>query len=128
MMMALDRFVFGLSTLAYQSLQRQTEWRQAATPRIGARPARQFLGPGEETLTLTGVLAPELTGTLASLKTLRDMGDSGDAYALVDGQGTVYGAFVIDMLTENQTYLTSQGRPQRIEFTLGLKRVAARRG
>ena len=30
--------------------------------RIGARPAYQYLGPDDETTTLSGVLLPEVTG------------------------------------------------------------------
>ena len=52
MMMTLGMFVFGLPTLAYQELQRTTEWRHASTSRIGTNPASQFLGRGEDTLSL----------------------------------------------------------------------------
>ena len=44
MMLALGMFVFSLSTAAYQELQRQTNWRHASNSRLGAVPARQFLG------------------------------------------------------------------------------------
>jgi len=48
MMMALGPFVFSLSTLAYQQLQRQMAWRHASSERIGARAAWQYLGTGED--------------------------------------------------------------------------------
>ena len=40
MMMALGMFVFSLETLAYQELQRQTDWRHPSSPRVGVQPAR----------------------------------------------------------------------------------------
>ena len=123
MLMALDQFAFGLSTLAYSELQRQTAWKHRNTSRVGARDARQFVGPGDDTISLQGILAPELTGTLASLDQLRAMADAGDAYALVDGAGRVYGAFVIESIAENQSFHTKDGTPRRIEFTIGLTRV-----
>lgn len=123
MLMALGQFVFGLETLAYQELQRQTQWKHGSASRIGARDARQFLGPGDDTITLTGVLAPELTGTLVSLEEVRKMGDAGAAYAMVDGAGTVYGAFLITGLTEGQTLHYADGTPRRVDFTITLERT-----
>jgi phage protein U len=124
MMMSLGQFVFSLSTLAYHELQRRTSWKHASTSRIGGRNARQFTGPGDDTITLTGWFAPDQgIGKLASLKELRTMGDDGDAYALVDGTGTVYGAFVIEALDEGQSLHTKEGTPRRIEFTLSLTRA-----
>lgn len=62
MMMALGLFVFSLSTLPYQELQRKRGWRYASNNRVGKRPARQFAGEDDETIQLSGVLLPELTG------------------------------------------------------------------
>ena len=123
MLMSLDQFVFGLPTLAYNELQRQTQWKHRSTSRVGARDARQFGGQGDDTITLTGVLAPELTGKLASLEELRAMGDTGNAYALVDGAGKVYGAFVIESMNETQTLHYADGTPRRVEFSISLTRV-----
>ena len=124
MMMSLGQFVFSLSTVAYQELQRRTSWKHASTSRIGGRNARQFTGPGDDTITLTGWFAPDQgIGKLASLTELRTMGDDGDAYALVDGAGKVYGAFVIEGLDEGQTLHQKNGTPRRVEFTLSLTRV-----
>lgn len=123
MLMALGQFVFGMETLAYQELQRQTQWKHRGNVRIGARDARQFLGPGDDTITLTGVLAPELTGKLDSLEELRKMGDAGAAYAMVDGAGNVYGAFLIEGMNEGQSLHYQDGTPRRVEFTINLTRT-----
>jgi len=122
-MMALGTFVFSLPTLAYQQLQRSTSWRHASTERVGARAAHQFVGPGEETVELSGLIAPELTGTPASLDILRDLADEGRPLALVDGMGRVHGAFVITSLNETHTLFLQDGTPRRIEFQLSLRRV-----
>ena len=37
MMMSLGMFVFGLTTLAYQDMQRQTSWRHPGNSRVGTR-------------------------------------------------------------------------------------------
>ncbi|WP_241000963.1 phage tail protein, partial [Pseudomonas viridiflava] len=49
-------FVFSLHTAAYQEMQRQTDWRHPTSSRVGAQPARQFLGRGEDAITLPGVI------------------------------------------------------------------------
>lgn len=123
MMMALGTFVFSLSQLAYQELQRSTSWRHSSSERIGARAAHQFLGPGEETFDLSGLVAPEITGTPASLDLIRRMADEGRPLALVDGTGVVHGAFVINSLSETRTLFFADGAARRIEFRLALLRV-----
>lgn len=123
MMMALGMFVFSLRTAAYQELQRQTDWRHASNNRVGAAPARQFVGRGEDTITLPGIILPELTGTALSLDALRLMANTGKAWPMVEGTGRIYGLWVIDSLSENKTIFFRDGTPRRIEFTLSLKRI-----
>jgi phage protein U len=123
MMMSLDQFVFSLKTAPFKELQRQRSWKHRTSSRVGSRDASQFTGAGDDTITLNGLVAPETIGSIASLNELATMGDTGDAYVLVDGIGNVYGAFIIDGLNETQTYHTAEGIPRRIEFSLTLKRV-----
>ncbi len=122
-LMAFGMFVFGLETAAYQDFQRQTEWRHGSTSRIGTNPARQYLGRGDETITLQGVLLPALAGTVLSLDTLRTMADTGKAYPLIEGTGRIYGVWVIESLSEGRTIFFSDGAARRIEFSLSLKRI-----
>lgn len=123
MLMCLGQFVFQLPDLAYSQLQRSTAWRHATNSRVGARPARQFVGAGDDTITLSGVLVPELAGKLQSLDTMRSMADAGDAYAMVDGIGRVFGAWVITAMTEGGSAFTQDGIARRTDFTITLERT-----
>lgn len=123
MMCALGMFVFSLSTAAYQELQRQTDWRHASNNRVGAAPARQFVGRGEDSITLPGIIFPELSGSALSLDALRLMANTGKAWPMVEGSGRIYGLWVIESLSETKTIFFSNGTPRRIEFTLSLKRT-----
>lgn len=123
MMLALGMFVFSLSTLAYQELQRQTEWRHPSSSRVGAAPARQFIGRGDDSITLPGIIFPELAGTTLSLDALRLMANTGKAWPMIEGTGRIYGLWVIESLSETKTVFFRDGTPRRIEFTLSLKRI-----
>lgn len=125
MMMILGMFVFSLPTLAYHELQRQSEWKHPSTSRVGTRDAHQYTGPGDDTITLSGWVAPELTGSLYSLDALRLMADSGKAWILIQGTGKIYGTFVITSMTEGKTILGKNGDPQRVDFSISLKRTDA---
>ena len=124
MMMTLGLFVFSLHTAAYQELQRQLAWRHASVPRVGDRPASQYIGPDDETIILNGALLPELAGERISLDVLQAMADTGDAWPLIEGTGRIYGLYVIESLQTTNTLFFQDGAARRIDFALSLKRVA----
>ncbi|QDQ27686.1 phage tail protein [Chitinimonas arctica] len=122
-MMSLGMFVFELITLPFQEMQQDIGWRFPTASRIGKRPARQFLGPDDETITLSGVLFPEeLTGGERELALVRAMADEGKAYPLIAGTGDIYGVFVIEALKVTRQLFYVDGSARRLEFTLSLKR------
>lgn len=123
MMLALGMFVFSLHTAAYQEMQRQTDWRHPTSSRVGAQPGRQFLGRGEDAITLPGVILPELAGSTLSLDALRLMADTGKAWPLVEGTGRIYGLWIVESMSETRTLFFRDGTPRRIEFSLSLKRI-----
>ncbi|WP_175815565.1 phage tail protein [Burkholderia diffusa] len=122
-LLSLDQFAFNLTTAPYHELQRRRQWKHPKKSRIGVRDSRQYTGQGDDTITLHGMVAPEAVGSIASIKRLADMADTGDGYVLVDGTGVVYGVFVITGLDETQRYHTPEGVPKKIDFTLTLERV-----
>lgn len=122
-MMTLGFFVFSRLTVPYQTSQHDMVWRHPTNSRVGARPSAQFLGVGDETLTLSGVLMPEITGGELSLEALRKMADTGKAYPLIEGRGTVTGFFVIEKISKGRSEFFSDGAARKIEFTIELKRV-----
>ncbi|WP_145566487.1 phage tail protein [Yersinia aleksiciae] len=123
MMMAFGMFVFMLQTVPYQDFQHQMAWRHPSNARIGLRPVSQFLGPDEESITLSGVLYPELTGGKISLMALQLMAETGKAWSLIEGSGAIHGMFVIENLSRTKSIFFSDGSARKIEFTLTLKRT-----
>lgn len=88
-----------------------------------ARPASQFTGPGEDAITLGGLLVPEIAGRYGALDTLIEMADTGGNWPLVDGTGRVLGNFRIDQLDTTHRMVLAGGIPRAIDFQLRLTRV-----
>ena len=62
----------------------------------------------------------ELTGSRVTLDMLRQMGDTGKAYTLIEGTGKIYGLVIINDLDETKTYFFKDGAARKTEFTLKL--------
>lgn len=122
-MLTLGMFVFSMDTLPYQDFKQRLAWRHPGSSRVGARPSHQYAGPDDETISLSGVLLPELTGGRASLEMIRQMGDQGKAWPLIEGTGDILGLFVIESLDITKTLFFADGAARRYEFTLSLLRV-----
>ena len=122
-LLSLGMFVFSMDTLAFSELQRRTDWRHGKSERHGERPASQYLGPGEDKVTLSGTLVPEIAGTYSSLNRLREMASSGDAWPLVDGAGTVIGSYRIMAVDERQSVHVAGGYARKIDFAVDLDRA-----
>lgn len=123
MLLALGLFPFDISTLAFDELQRRASWKHPGTPRIGARDAHQFAGPGEETISLSGTVYAEIADGEVCLDQLRRMAATGDTWPLVDAYGRIYGAFVITAVDERRQHFAPGGLARAIDFGLDLLRV-----
>lgn len=122
-LLTLGLFVFAMDSLPFNELQRRTDWRHAKADRHGLRPAAQFIGPGEDKVTVTGTLVPEIAGSYSSIERLREMAASGDAWPLVDGAGNQLGLFRIMAVDERQTAHVPGGLARKIDFAIDLDRA-----
>lgn len=123
MLAALGMFVFETQSAPFQELARNRTWRHGRTERFGARSASQFLGPGEDKVTLTGALVPGLAGSWSSIERLTEMAETGEALPLADGQGNILGSYTIESVNEQHKALADNGRARWIDFTIELQRV-----
>ncbi|WP_227513647.1 phage tail protein [Moraxella catarrhalis] len=117
-------FVFSLNKVSYQNLSHKTSWRHTSNSRIGTLPAYQFLGRGDNTLTLSGSIMPGFKGSPKSLVELSNMADKGKAYPLISGNRRVWGQYVIEEIEETQTIFFKDGTPRKIEFTIELRQIS----
>ncbi|WP_035216178.1 phage tail protein [Desulfobulbus elongatus] len=120
-MMALGTFRFGLSTAAYQQLRRSTAYRWPVQERLGRLPARQFVGPGDDTVEIDGVIYPTFAGGLAQLDHMRALAGTGEPQSLIDSRGWAWGRWCIERVEETRTEFGAGG-PLKIEFRVALGR------
>jgi hypothetical protein len=121
-MMTLGGFQFGISTAAYQELQRRTEYRWPSQDRFLQDPALQFVGPGADTITLQGVIYPEWNGGTGQVDDMRSLAAEGQPLTLIGGGGTVMGEWVIEGVEEKSSVFAIQGVARKQEFTLSLRK------
>jgi phage protein U len=121
-MMQLGEYQFGIESAVYEQLRRSTSYRWQAQERIGRRPAQQFAGIGQETITLNGRIYPFYKGGLGQLDTMRTEAGQGEARILVDGLGRIWGKWAVRRIEETQSTLMPDGVPEKIDFSLELVR------
>ncbi|HCT1784089.1 phage tail protein [Escherichia coli] len=123
MMMIYGMFVFQLSTLPHQQIQQSRNWRHVKNERINRSASWQYIGAGDDTITLSDLLYPEITGGEVSLTALTSQAYVGRPWPLIDGVGQIYGMYVITGLNTTRSELDRYGRARKIEFTVTFERV-----
>lgn len=122
-MAQLGSYQFSLETSAFQTLQRQTQYRWQAQPRIGRAPARQFLGAGDDTIELQGTIYPHFRGGLGQLALMRAAAQNGEPLPLTyafETAGQYAGLWCIDSVSDNRSMFFRDGAARQIDFTLSL--------
>ncbi len=122
MLLSLGLFTFSIQTAPFESIKRSTQQRWEEKARIGLVPALQWTGPGLETITIDGTLAPGVSGGPETLDKLREMASRGKAWLLTAGTGENLGPWVIAGVEEGRTHILKNGMPQKITFSLSLRR------
>lgn len=120
-LMRLGDYKFMIMTAAYQELRRRTEFKWPSQLRMGLGPSSQFVGNGEDTITLQGTIFTEWRGGNGQVQTLREMGAMGEPYLMLSGLGEVMGRWIIESVEETQTLFAAFGTPRKQEFTLNLR-------
>ncbi|BCS94627.1 tail assembly protein [Desulfoluna limicola] len=119
-MMALGNYRFSVSTAAYQEFKRSTSYRWAEQARAGRRPALQYMGPGKETLELSGTIYPVYKGGIGQVDDMRTEAGKGKPLSLVDGRGMAWGKWCIESIEEDQAFFLPGGIPKKQTFRLSL--------
>ncbi|WP_336800673.1 phage tail protein [Kaistia sp. MMO-174] len=121
-LMALGPHVFEVLPLNYQELERTTEAIWASVPRLGARPARQFVGYGDDILRISGVLFPEALGGRSAFEAIRATQAAADPVALVGfgtaSVGRVWGRVIILSVHDRQESIGGNGAGEILNYEI----------
>ncbi|GDF62336.1 phage tail assembly protein [Escherichia coli] len=90
--------------------------------RINRSAAWQYIGAGDDQITLSGLLYPEITGGEVSLTLLNTQAYTGCPWPLIDGTGQIYGMYVITGLQTTRSELDRYGKAKKIEFSISFQR------
>ncbi|WP_319778456.1 phage tail protein [Maridesulfovibrio sp.] len=121
-MMKLGDYKFSMITAAYDNLERTTSYRWAKQERISREPARQYVGPGDDVLELSGVIYPQFLGGLEQLNRMRAEAGKGKPLMLVDGRGKVWGKYCIEEVHEGQAAHFKGGAPKKQQFSMRISK------
>lgn len=121
-LMALGPHVFEVLPLNYQRLERLTEALWASVPRLGVRPSRQFVGFGDDPLTISGVLLPGEFGGRSEFEAIRLTQAAGLPVPLVgfgsDTTGRVWGLVIITLISDAQEEIGPDGSGQVLTYDI----------
>lgn len=123
MLMSLGSFIFSIDDLLFDQIRERRTWRHPAGDRVGLAPSYQYAGPGEHTLSMGGLLAPGQIGRREALEDIVTLAKTGEAHPLVDGEGYVYGAFVITGLDTTKSHFLKFGLALKVDFTIDMVRA-----
>ncbi|MBG6247347.1 MULTISPECIES: phage tail protein [Symbiopectobacterium] len=122
MMMVYGLLVFELKTLPHQQLRQSKQCRHVKNERINRSAKWQYIGAGEDQITLDGILYPEITGGEMSLTALNTQAYSGRPWPLIEGTGQIYGMYVLTGMQTTRTELDRYGKAKKIAFSLSFQR------
>ncbi|MGE5509918.1 MAG: phage tail protein [Bacteroidota bacterium] len=111
---------FGVDDLPQTGLDRNLELRFDGAKRLGRRVAQQFLGVGEETVSIKGTIYPPQFGSFEMLEEMREEAMLGRPRAVVTRYGRYEGIWCIKAIKDTQTVYFKNGYPRKVEFTLEL--------
>ena len=92
---------------------------------IGAMQGRDFLGAGEDKITLSGKILPFKLGGMTELEMAHGFRVSGQRLPVLRGDGRRLGWFVIDSITERHRDLMRDGVGFFVEPSISLTKVTA---
>lgn len=110
-------FVFLVSGTAYNQLKRSSSYSWAKVERFHQLPARQAVGPGDDSMTLSGKIVTERSG-VGELSRLRALMAKGEPVQLCDSLGQVHGKWCLEQVDETQSKILSNGLPQLQTFSV----------
>ena len=120
-LLTLGSYQFSMETAAHDALQRSKTYRWVTQQRLTREPASQYVGPGKETISLSGKIYPHFRGGLGQIEALREEADQGEPLSLVDGRGNNLGQWCIKSIKDTEKTFSGPAIPRCIDFSITLE-------
>ena len=129
-MMILGPIRFAVDQSAYHKLTRNSSYNWASTPQPGhpllkhlglGGAARQYNGPGDDSLSISGTLYPQYNGGPLQLSLMRLSAGIGIPWPLLSSSRVV-GFWIIESISDDRSEFFDNGEARKIDFSLSLKR------
>lgn len=124
-LVSLGPFVFYATAPSFEKLRFEAQFRWPAQERLARDVAHQFLGPGERSVTLDGVMYPEAFGGADVLASMHSAARAGVVMPLISMSDNalaaeVMGLWFVSGLHNVRSHFGERGA-KRIEFSIQLK-------
>ncbi len=124
-LLAVGPVLFFATAPSFQKLKTKTDARWASQPRLSRAPAHQFIGPGETTIDIDGVLYPHRFGDFGTVESLRVLCTAGQVIPLISIStgaiiGVSHGDYYVASVGDEREYF-DVGQPRKITFNVQLK-------
>ncbi|SON55541.1 Phage protein U [Hartmannibacter diazotrophicus] len=120
MLYILGALVFDTRPFNADSFERSSSADIVAKGTMGGLQTHEFMGEGDEEITLTGRLLPFRTGGLTELEIAREMSRQGTQMPLMRGDGLRLGWYAINALDERHDDLMRGGVGFTVDYRLRL--------
>jgi uncharacterized protein len=90
---------------------------------LGRLPGREFVGEGDETLSIKGQILPSKLGGMSSLEALQGLRRRGERVFVMRGDGAVLGWYAVEHVTKNHEMLGPNGVGQVVKHEIKLVMV-----
>ena len=111
---------FQVTPVNISELSRETGSDFAAKDVMRAPRLREFVGEADERLTFAGTLFPQKFGGLSGIDALQAIARAGQPQMPMRGNGSAFGWYVIEKVTDKHSYLDVTGVGRMIEFEIKL--------
>lgn len=109
-------------------MSRESDADIASKPLMGRLPGKEFMGEGDDRITLSGQLLPFKTGGLTELEFAHSMRRRGARFPLHRGDGYRLGWFAITNISERHTELSRNGVGHIVIHSITMEKVQAEAG
>lgn len=117
----LGNYKFMLTNAVPQAFQRSTAYNWPQQQRYGQRPTSQYVGQGDDVITMTGVIFPEFRGGMHEVEKWRAMAATGRPHLLISGRGEIFGYWLIENIEEEQSLFALAGAFRKQTFSLRIR-------